>query len=32
MRFISPWSKDPFDKKRPRPFNARLETIEEKNC
>ena len=29
--FISPWSKDPFDKERPRPFNARLETIEEKN-
>ena len=28
--FISPWAKDPFDKKRPRPFNARSETIEEK--
>ena len=28
--FISPWTKDPFDKKRPRPFNARSETIEEK--
>ena len=28
--FISPWSKDPFDKKRARPFNARSETIEEK--
>ena len=28
--FISPWSKDPFDKKRLRPFNARSETIEEK--
>ena len=28
--FISPWAKDPFDKKRPRPFNARLETVEEK--
>ena len=28
--FISPWTKDPFDKKRPRPFNARLESIEEK--
>ena len=28
--FISPWSKDPFDKKRPKPFNARLETVEEK--
>ena len=29
--FISPWTKDPFDKKRPRPFNARAETIEKKN-
>ena len=29
--FISPLAKDPFDKKRPRPFNARSETIEEKN-
>ena len=28
--FISPWSKDPFDKERPRPFNARSETVEEK--
>ena len=28
--FISPWAKDPFDKERPRPFNARSETIEEK--
>ena len=28
--FISPWTKDPFDKERPRPFNARSETIEEK--
>ena len=28
--FISPWAKDPFDKKRPRPFNARSETVEEK--
>ena len=28
--FISPWAKDPFDKERPRPFNARAETIEEK--
>ncbi len=28
--FISPWVKDPFDKKRPRPFNARSETVEEK--
>ena len=27
---ISPWAKDPFDKKRLRPFNARSETIEEK--
>ena len=29
--FISPWTKDPFDKKNPRPFNARSETVEEKN-
>ncbi len=28
--FISPWAKDPFDKERPRPFNARSESIEEK--
>ncbi len=28
--FISSWAKDPFDKERPRPFNARLETVEEK--
>ena len=28
--FISPWAIDPFDKERPRPFNARSETIEEK--
>ena len=28
--FISPWTKDPFDKKRPRPFKARSETVEEK--
>ena len=28
--FISPWAKDPFDKDRPRPFNARSETVEEK--
>ena len=28
--FISPWTKDPFDKKRSRPFNARSETIEDK--
>ena len=27
---IAPWAKDPFDKERPRPFNARLETLEEK--
>ena len=27
---ISPWAKDPFDKERPRPFNARSETVEEK--
>ena len=29
--FISPWAKDPFDKKIPKPFNARSETVEEKN-
>jgi len=28
--FISPWAKDPFDKKMPKPFNARSESIEEK--
>ncbi len=28
--FISPWAKDPFDKERPRPFNARSETVQEK--
>ena len=28
--FISPWAKDPFEKKRPRPFNARSDTVEEK--
>ena len=28
--FISPWAKDPFDKERPWPFNARSETAEEK--
>ncbi len=28
--FISPWAKDPFDKERPRPFNARSETVEDK--
>ena len=28
--FISPWAKYPFDKERPRPFNARSETVEEK--
>ena len=28
--FISPWAKNPFDKERPRPFNARSETLEEK--
>ena len=28
--FISPWAKDPFDKKNPRPFNARSETVQEK--
>ena len=29
--FISPWAKDPFKKGITRPFNARSETIEEKN-
>ena len=28
--FISTFAKDPFDKERPRPFNARSETVEEK--
>ena len=28
--FIPEWSKDPFDKTRPKPFNARSESIEEK--
>ncbi len=28
--FIPPWAKAPFEKERPRPFNARSETIEEK--
>ena len=28
--FISPWAKNLFEKNRPRPFNARSETIEEK--
>ncbi len=28
--FISPWAKDPLDKNRPRPFNSRSETVEEK--
>ena len=28
--FISPWTKNPFDGDIPRPFNARLETLEEK--
>ena len=28
--FIPPWAKDPFDKKIPRPFNARSETLEKK--
>ena len=27
---LFPWAKDPFDKTRPRPFNARSETVEEK--
>ena len=28
--FIASWAKDPFDKKIPRPFNARSESLEEK--
>ena len=28
--FIPPWAKDPFDKKIPRPFNARSESVGEK--
>ena len=28
--FISPWAKDPFDKSRARPFNARSETVDQK--
>ena len=28
--FISPWAKNPFDKYKPKPFNARSETVEEK--
>ena len=28
--FISPWAKDPFEKGKPRPFNARSETVKEK--
>ena len=28
--FISPWAKQPFEKGRPRPFNARSETVQEK--
>ena len=28
--FISPWAIEPFDKKMPRPFNARSETVERK--
>tara|TARA_B100001029_G_C14983445_1_gene407475 strand:- start:181 stop:819 length:639 start_codon:yes stop_codon:yes gene_type:complete len=28
--FISEWSKDPFDTSRPKPFNARSESVEEK--
>ena len=28
--YISSWAKYPFDKERPRPFNARLETVAEK--
>ena len=28
--FISPWTKYPFDKKNPKPFNARSETVDKK--
>ena len=28
--FVSEWAKDPFEKERPRPFNARAETVREK--
>lgn len=28
--FISPWAKNPFDKSKPRPFNARSETVDQK--
>ena len=28
--FVSEWAKDPFEKGRPRPFNARAETVREK--
>ena len=28
--FLAPWAKDPFEKGRSRPFNARSETVEEK--
>ena len=28
--FVSPWAKDPFAKGRPRPFNARSESVEDK--
>ena len=28
--FISPWAKDPFEKSKSRPFNARSETVAEK--
>ena len=28
--FIAPWAKEPFDKGRPRPFNVRSETVQEK--
>ena len=30
MGFFSPWAKDPFDRKIPRPFNVRSETVNEK--
>ena len=31
MGIFSPWAKDPFDRKIPRPFNARSETVKRKN-
>ena len=29
--FISPWAIDPFNRERPRPFNARSEPLKKKN-